>query len=306
MTNEAGWPTFIVIGGTRCGTTSLHSYLDQHPEVLMSRIKEPNFFIPEGSARDFGGPGADMILRQSVFEESAYRALFPPADGVLAYGESSPRYLSTPGTAARIRSRLPGVKLIAILRNPVDRALSDFSLRTRDGWEPCRTIEAALADEKRRLAENWATGLYRYRGYYGRQLQEYFQAFSRRQIQVVLYEDLVTRPDWLYQLLFSFIGVDPSFRPRMDKSLNVSGVISNPVLRLLWTRSNRLKDLARPLLPLRARRRISEFFISREKQKLSFSREVRERLLADYTEDILRLQSLIDRDLSQWLAIEKE
>jgi hypothetical protein len=306
VTEEHGWPTFIVIGGTRCGTTSLHSYLDQHPEVLMSRIKEPNFFIPEGAARNFGGPGADMILRQSVFDESAYRSLFPRTDGVSACGESSPRYLSTPGTAARIRSRLPEVRLIAILRNPVDRALSDFSLRTRDGWEPCRSVEQAVADEERRLAENWATGLYRYRGYYGRQLHEYFQVFARRQILVVLYEDLVTRPDWLYQLLFSFIGVDSSFRPRMDKSLNVSGVISNPVLRLLWTRSNRIKDFARPFLPLGARRSISEFFISREKQKLTFSPAVRERLLADYREDILLLQSLIDRDLSQWLSIEGE
>ena len=271
----------------------------------MSTIKEPNFFIDEEAGQWLRGPGADMIRRQSVFDESAYRALFSRREGVLAYGESSPRYLSSAGTAERIQRRLPDIKLVAILRNPVSRALSEFSLRVRDGWEPCANADDALADEERRLAENWAIGLYRHRGYYGRQLQEYLQFFPKEQIRVFLYEDLSSRPDWLFRELFSFIGVEPGFSPVMEKSLNVSGVISNPVLRFIWTRSNRIKDIFGPVVPMAARRRISEFFISKQKQSLTFSRQTQESLLADYQEDILLLQSLLDRDLSSWLSIEE-
>jgi hypothetical protein len=302
MSNSTGWPTFIVIGAPRCGTTSLHSYLHQHPQVLMSAVKEPNFFLGEDAMQMFAGPGADMIRSQSVLDEFGYRALFPRREGVLAYGESSPRYLSSPGTAQRIRNRLPDVKLIAILRNPVDRLLSEFALRVRDGWEPCSQVEDALADEERRLAEHWATGVYRQRGYYGLHLRDYFRLFPPEQLKVFLYEDLVSAPGALFDELFSFIGVEPDFRPAMEKSLNVSGVIRNPLLRFIWTRSNRLKDIVRPLLPQRLRRSISEFFISQGKDKLTFSPALRQELAAGYRDDILELQSLIDRDLSHWLS----
>ena len=270
----------------------------------MSQVKEANFFIGEDLARSLSGPGADMVRSQSVIDESAYRSMFHRVDGRFAYGESSPRYLATPGTAERIRNHVPDVKLIAILRNPVQRFLSEFALRVRDGWEPCKTVEDALSDEPRRMAENWAICVYSEHGYYARHLREYYRCFPSTQLKVFLYEDLVDRPDTMFRELFSFIGVDPSFSPVTATSLNVSGVIKNPFLRFLWTRSNPLKDLLRPIFPAATRRHISEFFISQDKDRLVFPMDVRTKLLKMYRDDILELQSLIGHDLTSWLAID--
>jgi len=295
------WPDFIVIGAPRSGTTSLHSYLGEHPRVHMSRIKEPNYFLFDGDPPRFGGPGGEMTARDSIHLERDYRALFEEGAGATARGESSPKYLSTPGTAGRIAGTLPDVKLLAILRNPVDRALSDFALRVRDGWEPCATLEEALEDEPKRLRENWSLGLYLERGFYARQLAEYFDAFPAEQIRIYLHEDLHERSDWLFEDIFEFLGVDAAFRPKMEETLNVSGSIRNPLLRTIWTRTNPVKDLLRPLLPRRVRRSVSNYFITRPKRKLESPPSLRARLLEEYRADMEKLQEMIGRDLSGWL-----
>ncbi len=298
------WPTFIVIGAPRSGTTSLHSYLAQHPDVYMSAVKEPNFFLFGGSPPDFGGPGpgADMTARDSVYREEDYLALFEPGAEAIARGESSPKYLPTPGTARRIYERIPRVRIVAILRDPVDRALSDFALRVRDGWEPCDSLEEALAEEDRRIRENWALGLYLQRGFYARHLKEYYAHFPEEQIRVFLYDDLRDRPRWLLESLFRFVGVDPAFEPDTSRSLNVSGRIRNPLLRFVWTRTNWAKDLLRPVLGKRLRKRLSRFFITQPKRGLEFPDDLKRTLRSKYAEDVRALQELIERDLSSWMT----
>jgi hypothetical protein len=295
-------PNFLIIGAAKSGTTSLHAYLQQHPQAYMSSLKETNFFAFDGEPPSFGGPDGEVFARDSVYRLEDYARLFDGRTDEIAVGEASPRYLTLEGAAARIRRRLPAVKLVAILRNPADRAFSAFSMRKRDGWEPCETLEQAIADEPRRLAEGWGAGIYRQSGLYARQLQHYYACFDRRQIRVYLYEDLVSAPDTLFEDLFGFLGIDPKFRPEMSHRLNVSGVIKNPLLRTVWTRTHGLQRTIRPLLPKPTRQRISRFFTGLEKQRLPFPPEQRKRLIDYYREDVEQLQKLIGRDLSAWLT----
>jgi hypothetical protein len=295
-------PNFLIIGAAKSGTTSLHEYLGQHPQIYMSPLKETNFFSFDGERPNFGGPDADVFNRDCVYRMEDYTRLFEGRTDEIAVGESSPRYLGAEGAASRIKRCIPDAKLIAILRNPADRAFSAFSMRKRDGWEPCATLDEAIADEPRRIEERWGSGIYLRHGFYSKLLQPYFEHFGRDQIRGYLYDDLVTAPDLLFEDLFGFLGVDRRFRPTTTQKLNVSGVIKNPVMRMIWTRTHPLQKTIRPLLPKAARQVVSRFFTDLEKVRLPFPPEQRERLMAHYRDDIRQLEGLIGRDLSAWLT----
>ena len=114
-------PNFIVIGAARSGTTALYQYLRRHPDIFMSNIKEPNFFAFENCSLDFEGPGAEFV-NNSVASWDDYCALFANAPPGATIGEASPLYLWAPQAPACIKRRLPQVRLIAILRNPIEQA----------------------------------------------------------------------------------------------------------------------------------------------------------------------------------------
>jgi hypothetical protein len=148
-------PNFLVIGAGRSGSTSLYHYLAQHPQIFMSPVKEPKFFALEGHALDFRGPGDERIRVDTTTTLTAYRSLFDGVRGELAVGEASTLYLSHEAAADAIARHVPEMKLIAILRDPAERAHSAFQHLTRDGYEPLANFEDALCDEPRRMAEGW-------------------------------------------------------------------------------------------------------------------------------------------------------
>lgn len=293
-------PNFLIIGSGRSGTTSLHNYLDQHPEVFMSALKETDYFALENRAHLYGGPGAKWLVKSSVSTRPQYEALFAAAAGYKAVGESSPRYLYTPEAIDNIRASLPEARLIAILRNPVERAFASYLGMCRDGWEKCENFRAAIEDEPRRVAENWLFGRYVSMGYYHRHLSRVCARFPRDRIRVYLYEDLRRDPAALVADMFGYIGVSPDFVPDMSRRHNVSGIITNPVLRTVWTGSAKMRTAIRPVVPHGLRHLAGRLFV-RDLKKPEFDPGLKRELTAKYREDILRLQDLIGRDLSGWL-----
>jgi Sulfotransferase domain len=298
-------PNFLIIGAGKAGTTSLYQYLNQHPEVFLSAVKETNFFVYEGQN--------PQILQHSLSTDfpirslDAYCALFRDAAGAKAVGEASPRYLFDPMAASRIRRRLPGVRLVAILRNPVDRAYSAYSMFVRDGHER-RSFRQAIADAERGIydgAPRFGQKHYVGQGYYAKHLQPYFDLFDRSQITVPLFEDLHTDGVGLMRRLFGFLDVDDSFVPDTSLRHNRSGKPRNRLLQPLLHKSV-LTRTARRLLPGPLRRR-AEAVQRAWRDGLAqaappLSPEVRALLTAKYRDDILALQDLIRRDLSHWLA----
>ncbi len=152
-------PNFLIVGAAKSGTTALYAYLRQHPQVYMSPLKEPNYFAHAGQPPQFGGPRADILNRDVVYRRDAYEALFHDAHHATAIGEASPRYLAVPGTARRIKEQASHMRMIAILRDPVERAFSSFVMYQRDGLEPAASLLQAIEDEPRRRRENWAFGV---------------------------------------------------------------------------------------------------------------------------------------------------
>lgn len=296
------WPNFLVIGAAKAGTTALHLYLRQHPQVYMSRLKEANYFISPGRPPRFGGPYDDTILNRDVlWRREDYLRQFAGVREEKAIGDVSPRYLSTPEAAESIHHRLPEARIVAILRQPADRAWSHFQMRRRDGFEPCATLEEAIAEEPRRAAANWGGGRYLERGFYAAQLLPFLQRFPRERIRLYLYDDLEADPRGLFRDLFAFLGVDPSFTPDMSRRPNRSGELRNPVLRWLWTRTHDLRAPVRRFLPKTLRGTVSRWVTSRPLERTAFPVETRRWLTGIYADDIRRLEGILGRDLSPWL-----
>ena len=315
-------PTFIIIGAAKSGTSALHSYLQQHPQVYMSRAKETNFF----AWLDTDEPAFDVIPRnaqmdrreesrirynkskdRSVKSWAEYEDLFAAVHNEVAVGESSPFYLYNPECAGRIRKHLPNARLIAVLRNPIDRAYSHLLHYRRDGIEKHETMDAALADEDISVEDVW-WGMRHYvrAGFYSKQVQRYYDQFPEDQLLVLLYDDLKKDTAGTIRQIFGHIGVDTTFQPETSARHNVSGIPKNRYLHELLSRPNQLKQVLKKVLPDGLRTAIAgSEFVSRLRmsnlKRDSLPQETRVRLKEVYVDDILELQDILHRDLSVWL-----
>lgn len=194
-------PDFLVIGAQKAGTTSLHALLAAHPQIALSRHKECNVLTKRGSTK------------------LGYRAFFPlrsecRARGVRRIGEATPYYLFHPLAPERAAAWLPGMRAIAILREPVERAWSHYRHSVRLRVEPLGLAEA-LAAEAERTRGGDGDGFRRYsyfaRGCYAPQLERWFHAIGRERVLVLGFRELVERPAESLPRIAAFLGVDDRF-----------------------------------------------------------------------------------------------
>lgn len=296
-------PNFLIIGAAKSGTTSLYNYIQQHPAVYMSSNKEPRFFAFEGKRPDFRGPGDDPVAYKGVVTDmESYKQLFAGVSGEVAIGEASTHYLYNPEVPAKIRRHLPEVRLIAMLRDPVERAYSSFMHKRREGFEPHTDFETALQEEPSRIRGNWAL-LWHYKsmGFYYEQVKRYFELFDREQIRIYLYEDFRSDPLSVTRDIFRHLGVDESFKPDMAIKHNAGGVPISRLLQRFLNSRNPVKRMVRPLLSEDMAHRIADKIRRRNLRKPDIDPGLRARLIEDYREDILKLQDLLQKDLSAWL-----
>jgi hypothetical protein len=297
-------PNFLLIGAAKAGTSSVFAYLGQHPGVFISPAKEPNYFALAGQRVRFVGPGDSIINRASITRLDAYKALFRSAGKGMAIGEASTLYLYTPSAAQAIQRQIPDVKVLAILRDPAERAYSSFLHMRRDEREPCETFEDALEQEEARIHENWEH-LWHYSrlGFYHAQLQHYFERFPREQIRVWLYEELDRDPRRVLREVFAFLGVDPGFVPDMSVKHKVAGTPRSRALHAALTQPNPAKSVAKRLLPSQLRGRLYGAMMQKNiiSHRETMRPETRLQLRALYRNDVEALSTLLDRDLSGWL-----
>jgi tetratricopeptide (TPR) repeat protein len=199
---NAKGPDYIIIGSQKSGTTSLENYISQHPQVLPAVKKETHFWY-----RDFD-KGIEWYL-----------AHFPPIPKNLNYltGEATPNYLENWQSASRIKEAFPNIKLLLIIRNPIDRAFSQYNHWLRLRWEN-RSFEAAIKSEIEMLAKNpenpvgdkkyWnQTGNYLGRGIYLEFIKKWLEIFPREQLLILRGEDLYQEPSLTMKEVFEFLGL---------------------------------------------------------------------------------------------------
>jgi sulfotransferase family protein len=297
-------PNFLIIGAAKSGTSALYAYLRQHPQVLCSDKKEPGFFAFEGHETTFRGPGDRKYNRNCVTELGRYRELFKKAVNKDAVGEASTVYLYNAEAPGRILRHVPDVKLLAVLRNPVDRAYSGYRFLVRDRLERLPSFEDALEAENARIAANWQHIWHHKRlGFYYEQLKRYYDLFPREQLMISLFEDLEAAPVRVIQDMFRFLGVGAGFTPDVSLRYNVSGTPRSRILHAALARPNAAKDVVKGLLPRAMRRRVRAKLMARNIRggTRAIALGTRQYLVDLYHDDIRKLEVLIDRDLSHWL-----
>jgi len=292
-------PNFFLIGAQKAGTTSLYSYLKQHPQIYMSPRKEPHFF--KGIHSEDQRRGGDLA---PVTDIGDYRALFEGVTDEKAIGEASASYLYSPSAPALIKRSIPDARLIAVLRNPADRAYSNYLFCVQMGREPLASFVDALQSEERRIREDWGSlWHYRQKGFYYTQVKRYFDIFGQDQVKVYLYDDLRGNPFGMLSDIFRFLGVDETFVPDLSIEHNTTGLPRNKSLYLLAKRLTANHPALESgvldrLLPAAPRRYVKKrIFV----EPPPLPAEVRRQLIDVYREDVLELQDLIRRDLSPWL-----
>jgi len=295
-------PNFIIIGAAKAGTTSLYHYLGQHPQVFMSPVKETNFFALEGKKLDFRGPrDMEFIGRFSITRLEDYKRLFIGSEDAVAVGEASPMYLYDQSAPARIHACLPDVKLIAVFRDPVERAFSQYLMFRRDGREPCPSFEKALELEPKRMKDGWEWAwAYRDVGFYGRQMKRYLALFPQRQILPLLYDDLAERPAEVLRRVFCFLGVDDKFIPDTTTRHNVSIVRRSYLVENFLQSQGRGKKVIRKILPRIALEKGYQIINSWNRYRPRLKPGLKERLMKSYVDDLRELESLLGIDVCHW------
>lgn len=213
-------PDFLVLGGQRCGSTSLYSIVCGHPQVLSAARKEPHFF-------DNHHLRGDLFYRRMFPLQVHMRLLGSLRRHRVVTGEGTTHYLSHPAVPARVASMLEGVRLVAILRDPVERAYSHHQLAVRNGREPLGFEEALEAEDERLAGEEerllmdptylgiaYNFQCYRTRGLYLNQLERWWQAFPAEQLLVLRSEDMFADPASVYERMTAFLGLEPDPRRR--------------------------------------------------------------------------------------------
>ncbi len=274
--------TFIV-GAPKAGTTSLHYYLSQHEEVCMSSIKEPNFFsFQEVSSLYYKAPSiSNSIKYQHLFEEDKK-----------IMGEASVSYLFYEGVPQRIYDFNPNAKIIIVLRDPVERAISHFLMDRRLGY--CSySLETILNNkEKHPLYFQQFLEL----GLYYNQVKRYLDTFGKEQVHILFYADFKTNLDQQMTSLFQFLNLQAT---DIDYAVKNPFLSSNHRLISYLYKYRWIRKTIKSIVPKQGIKSIKNRFFS-SKEKPLFSTSLLNKMKDFYRHDISQLETLLNIDLSLW------
>jgi hypothetical protein len=222
-------PEYLIIGAAKCGTTSLYNYLIQHPAVFSSFKKEVHYF-------DYYFHKGENWYRSHFTTQQKLESRERELSQHCITGESSPYYLAHPLSPQRVKALLPNVKMICMLRNPVDRAISSFNNQVRLGIEPLTDFEEAIRlederifghEERLRNDPSYSSFEHKYfsyirRGCYAEQLENWYQHFPKDQIMVIQSEKFYENPAPYFKEVVNFVGLNP-WAPEKFKVFNAGG-----------------------------------------------------------------------------------
>lgn len=294
-------PNFFIVGAAKSGTTSVFHYINQHPDVFMSPVKEPHYFSSLDFPERFAGPGDEGFTLQTVRTEADYLQLFADAGEATVLGEGSVYYLNYPQAAERIRVFNPNAKIVMLLRNPIDRAFSAYMHTVRDGRETL-SFEEGLEAEAKRIEQNYQPlWWYKEVGRYAKAVEHYQQFFPRDQLKIFLYEDLANA-DKVVQELLSFLNLRTDVTIDTGVRHNISGKPKSRALYTFFAKPNLVKEVVKPFLPTSFRQRLGQKAKDLTLEKDRPSAKTVKNLQRYFREDVLSLQDLLHRDLKHWLV----
>ncbi len=298
-------PNFLVVGAGRAGTTGLVEGLRTHPRVFVTSPKEPHYFGLHDTRVQFQGPGDDATInRVAMTDRASYLTLYADTDGFLARGDGSVSTLYYAGHAVpEILDMNPQMRLVVMLREPVDRAYSSYLYMRGRGFEPCDRFSDALDDEERRRELNWHH-LWHYTAMsrYADGLSRLQNSVGRDRVGVWFYDDLQARYAAVVSEVLRFLDVPPDDAEAVGVGrVNVSGTPRNALVHraIPWlTRNEALRSTVKKMTSFEFRERLRRSSL----RPSSVPPEVREQVTGRFDEDLRRVGELVDGPVPDWLA----
>lgn len=286
------WPNFFIVGAPKAGTTSLYRYLQAHPEIFLPGLKEPHFFTSIRRSDPYGN------LYWPVIDERHYLNLFRRATGAKAVGEASSSYLVTEEAACRIQSKVPKAKIIALLRDPIERAFSHYLMDVGFGVQPVPFYEAVVKDYTAAKKGMGITRLYVEDGLYYPSVKRYMDLFGAENVLVLVFEELMKSPlKWVHRTV-EFLGLDWNLlqKDRLDKSYNEFGVarswFADRIMQSKW-----LRFYVGPFVPTSLRLNLIKPLLLKKSAKPTLDSRAADLLRPIFAPDIANLEEILGRDL---------
>lgn len=302
-----GIPDFFIAGPPKAGTTALHAALATHPDLFLAGVKEPKYFLcDDRPPRTFTGPGDAHSAQEWIWRRGDYEALFAAAPTGTLTGESSPFYLFDLGAQSRIWLERPDARFIVILRDPIDRAHSNWAHLWADGLEPEADFVAACRLEEVRRQAGWAP-FWRYRalGRYGRQLKHLTKLFGAEQVHWLRYRDLVEDPGGSLDRICAFLGVSSGVVAHVPPA-NVKPYVRpsrrNQVLQSAVRAGASVGKLLPPQLWRRASVPLLRALGDQAPERPALQPHERLALLDDFRQDVALLEAITGSSFSDWLT----
>jgi len=290
-------PNFVVVGAAKSGTTSLYHYLRQHPQVYLPERKELHYFTFDCMRKNSRGPGDADVLRHFCATREEYEAHYAEADAT-AIGDVSPSYFFYDEVASqRIREELGDVRIIILLRDPIEKAFSQYMHLVRDNRETL-DFHAALEAEAERARCGYAA-LWRYleSSLYADRVARYLGTFGPDRVRVELFQDFVESPERVIRRLFEFLGIDPDFRPQVSRVYNRSGRPRSKRMAAFIARPNPVSMVARKALPRSVTESVRTLLLrANTGVKDEIPEAARLRLRNAILEDVERVKGILGRD----------
>jgi hypothetical protein len=269
-------PDFILAGVPKAATTWIHECFREHPDIYVPESDTLNFF--------------ETTYHRGI---DSYRANFAGANSDQIVGESSPASLGDPLAPQRIADHLPDVTLLFSLRNPVDRAFSQWWHGYSDRYW---TYEFEEIFQQYPPYQMWVTP-----GFYDHYLDRFQDYFDDDQLNVFFFDDLVDDDDAFISEIFAAVGADPDFEPStVGEKVNEAHYEGSTLLKRTrnWVQNNASATARRILSPFVST--TSAFALDRSTYEDGMGPEMREQLEQIYREDVVSLMERTDRDLSGW------
>jgi hypothetical protein len=299
--SEEIWPNFFIVGAQKAATTSLYFYLKKIPGVYMSPLKEPFYFAihaVKNSASDL------------VRDKEEYLRLFEKARGYTAIGEATPIYLWDPDSPNLIHQTVPHARIVMILRDPVERAYSNYLMYRKYGGIKSSFYDELMRDYQCEEKLYGRSQLYIEFGMYYQQVKRYFDIFGREQVKVLVFEEFVQHPAQSVNDVLAFLGVNYTVS-EVREQYNAYSVPRSPLSRSIfalfrWLRARNIKFYKiLILLPDSIIESLPEKILFKRAQKPKIESRAFKFLQEIYHDDVLKLESLLGRSLP-WPAVKQQ
>ena len=281
---------FFIVGAPKSGTTSLYNYLDQHHSITMSSVKEPNYF------------SFTEIEDQKLYYKTKhistldkYHSLFNFKNGSCLFGEASVSYLYYKDIASRIKNYNEDAKIIIILRDPVERAVSHYNMDKRLGF--VKTDLKSILDDVSLKNHMLFYQQYIQLGFYYLQVKRYIDVFGKENICVMKYDDLNNDNKEFTNKILGFLDLDVDNKIDFDTPYNSYKSSSNQLVNILYSVSF-MRKIISLFFPNSMLKAINKFFFNKQETKIS--EEIEMKLYDLFHEDILLLEQMLEIDLNSW------